>query len=254
MRSSGGGIVLTKSADVSMGSEELTISRTHVRVSYLFRNTSGQDVRTRVAFPVPLIPVCVEEGMGECEGDMQISRGRNPMQFRLWVEGIPTPFDTEEKTTIGKEGVGSKAITHHWQQVFPAKRTVAITHEYTSVAGGFFTHDDADFNRELADTYCVDPTLQRVLARTENFVWSVHYILRTGANWKGPIGKFKLTILKETPGDKVSVCLPDKRRVSPTAFEVTRTAFVPDRDFKILFIPAAEPVNKALQRTGSARC
>lgn len=233
-----GGIVLTKSRDISMESEELTVSRSRVRVLYVFRNKSAKDVRTRVAFPVPPMRVCAEEGMGECDGDIQISPGPNPMQFRLWVDGKPTRFETEEKTTMGKEGVGSKAVTHHWEQLFPAQSSVAIAHEYVPVAGGFFTRDDPAFKREMADVYCVGPMLQRALTRTEQFVWAVHYILKTASNWDGPIGKFKLTIVKEAAGDRVSVCLPDTRRVSPTTFEVTRTKFVPDDDLKILFIPA----------------
>lgn len=45
-----GGIVLTTSADVTMESEDLTIGRTRVRVSYVFRNTGTKEVRTRVGF------------------------------------------------------------------------------------------------------------------------------------------------------------------------------------------------------------
>jgi hypothetical protein len=64
----------------------------------------------------------------------------------------------------------------------------------------------------------------------------VHYILTTGANWKGPIGTFKLTIAKNSPKDKVSVCLPDTRKTSPLTFEVVRHDFVPTQDLKVLFI------------------
>jgi hypothetical protein len=248
-----GGIVLTTSPDVTMESEDLTIGRTRVRVSYVFRNTGTKEVRTRVAFPVPPIPVCAEADMGECDGDMQISKGPNPLGFKLWVDGKLASFDTEEKTTMGKDGVGVKKITLHWEQIFPPERPVAIVHEYTPVAGGFFTDSDNEFKHEMADKYCVGPKLQAALASPQQFIWAVHYILKTGANWNGPIGRFKLTIVKEAPGDKVSVCLPDTRRVSPTTFEVTRSQFVPDKDLKILFIPAVEPANKALQRTGSAR-
>jgi uncharacterized protein DUF4424 len=248
-----GGIVLTTSSDVTMESEDLTIGRTRVRVSYVFRNTGTKEVRTRVAFPVPPIPVCAEEDMGECDGDIQISKGPNPMGFKLWVDGKASPFETEEKTSMGKGGVGTKTITHHWEQTFPAQKLVTIAHEYTPVAGGFFTGSDDAFKGEMAERYCVGPKLMDAIVTSQQFIWAVHYILKTGANWKGPIGKFKLTIVKETPRDKVSVCLPDTRRVSPTTFEVTRSDFVPDKDLKILFIPAVEPANKALQRTGSAR-
>jgi hypothetical protein len=109
------------------------------------------------------------------------------------------------------------------------------------VAGGFFTRSGAEFAKEMNDSYCVGPKLLRALGAREQFVWAVHYILTTGANWKGPIKKFKLTIAKASPKDTVSVCLPDTRRASPTTFEVERTDFVPTQDLKILFIPAGEP-------------
>jgi stress response protein YsnF len=85
----------------------------------------------------------------------------------------------------------------------------------------------------------VGPKLLAGMRRQEqNFLWAVHYILTTGANWRGPIKRFRLVIEKDAPGDKVSVCLPDTRRASPTTFEVVRTNFVPDKDLRILFIPA----------------
>jgi hypothetical protein len=247
-----GGIVLTTSPDVTMESEELWISRVRVRVSYVFRNTGTREIRTRVAFPVPPIPVCAEEGMGECEGDMQIQAGPNPMGFKLWVDDKPTRFETEEKTQMGKNGVGTKEITHHWDQIFPIQQPVRIAHEYVPVAGGFFTGDSEPFKRRMADEYCVGPKLQELL-NAERYVWAVHYILKTGANWKGPIKNFKLTISKESPGDKVSVCLPDTRRTSATTFEVKRKDFLPDKDLKILFITAAELANKPLQRLSARR-
>ena len=203
-----------------------------------------------LAFPVPPIPVCAEEGMGECDGDVQIGRGPNPMGFKLRVDGEAHPIRDRREDDDGQGWRGKKRITHHWEQVFPPQRAVAIAHEYTPVAGGFFTDSADDFKREMAEKYCVGPKLQDALATPQQYIWAVHYILKTGANWKGPIGKFKLTIVKETSGDKVSVCLPDTRRVSSTTFEVTRSDFVPDKDLKILSIPAVEPANKASQRTG----
>jgi hypothetical protein len=227
-----GGIVLTTSPNVTMESEDLTIAQSRVRVSYVFRNKGTAEVRTRVAFPVPPFPEVPDY-------DIQIDRNsRNPMGFKLWVDGKRTAFETEQKTKVGKDGEREKTVTHHWMQVFPPQRAVAIVHEYTPVAGGFFTHPGADFRQEMARTYCVGPKLIAALEASEHWLRNVHYILTTGANWKGPIGRFKLTIVKESPGDKVSVCLPDTRRVSATTFEVTRTNFVPDEDLKILFIPA----------------
>lgn len=84
------------------------------------------------------------------------------------------------------------------------------------------------------------PTIPRRCSKQEHYARTVHYILTTGANWKGPIKSFKLTIAKESPNDKVSVCLPDTRKATPTTFEVVRKDFLPTQDLKILFIPSTQ--------------
>jgi hypothetical protein len=48
-----GGLVLTRSADIDMLSEDLFVSAAEVRVRYVFRNRSDTPVRTEVAFPMP---------------------------------------------------------------------------------------------------------------------------------------------------------------------------------------------------------
>ena len=48
-----GGLVLTRTDAIVMKSEDLYISADEVRVRYVFLNTSGKDVTTRVAFPMP---------------------------------------------------------------------------------------------------------------------------------------------------------------------------------------------------------
>lgn len=234
-----GGIVFTVSKDVSMESEALWISRRLVRVAYVFKNTGPADVKTTVAFPVPGLPRCEDENDGECDGDIQIQAGDNPMAFKVRVDGREVAFKTKQKTKMSK-GVGTIWYTHHWEQVFPKDKPVRIEHEYVPIAGGFFTSSESEFEKEMSDTYCVGPKLFKALSKQQHYVWAVHYILTTGANWKGPIKSFKLTIAKESPDDKVSVCLPDTRRTSPTTFEVVRENFTPTQDLKLLFINAKQ--------------
>jgi hypothetical protein len=234
-----GGISFTTSKDVSMESEELWISRKIVRVSYVFKNFGPADVETEVAFPVPGLPVCDEDNASECEGDIQVRAGTNPMMFKVVVDGKSIAFKTDQKTVM-KSGVGKQWFTHHWKQIFPKNRPTRISHEYIPIAGEFFTETGPDFERKMSEPYCVGPKLLRSLTSQELCVRTVHYILTTGANWKGPIKSFKLTIAKDSPKDKVSVCLPDTRRVSATTFEVVRQNFVPTQDLKILFIQAAQ--------------
>lgn len=222
-----GGIVLTRSADVVMESEELWVSSSEIKVAYVFRNTSGADLKARVAFPVP-------EFEAEPDGDIQLDvASKNPMKFVLRVDGKPRPFETEIKRKRGMI-----KVTHHWEQVFPADRPLAVEHEYVPVTGSFMTDGEpnADLEEEMRIKYCVGPGLLAAVRRP-NVISEVHYILTTGANWKGPIRKFKLTIAKDRPQDKVSTCIPDTRRTSPTTFVVERTNFTPTQDLRLLFIP-----------------
>ena len=50
---SAGGIVLGRSADIEMRSEDLYVSTAEVRVRYRFFNGSDKDITTLVAFPMP---------------------------------------------------------------------------------------------------------------------------------------------------------------------------------------------------------
>ena len=50
-----GGLELVKNEHVAMVSEDLYVSPQQVRIEYVFRNTSAQDVQTEIAFPLPTI-------------------------------------------------------------------------------------------------------------------------------------------------------------------------------------------------------
>ena len=114
-----GGIVFTKSTDVSMDSEDLSISKTRVRVSYVFTNSGPDDVKTEVAFPVPPLPICDDAHDDTCTSiEMRVVDGDNPMQFKLTVDGKPKAFETAKQREM-KDGVGTVSITYHWEQVFP---------------------------------------------------------------------------------------------------------------------------------------
>jgi len=48
-----GGIVFKKTENISMKKEELFISKNNVRVKYKFKNTSKNEVKTTISFPLP---------------------------------------------------------------------------------------------------------------------------------------------------------------------------------------------------------
>lgn len=140
------------------------------------------------------------------------------------------------------------------RQTFPPNATVTVEHEYAPLVGGSvggnldaWRRKDKELRKEFEDTlrkYCIDKewlaSFDRIVKtrRTEtpySEVW-LSYILKNGANWKGPIGDFRLVVDKGKPDSLVSFCAEGVKRISPTQFEVRRKNFTPDRDLDILIV------------------
>lgn len=82
-----GGLVLTRSADIDMVSEDLFVSATEIRVRYVFRNRSPSDIRTLVAFPMP------DRNLAE-EQEMDVAF---PSGFETRVDGRRVTMKAERK-------------------------------------------------------------------------------------------------------------------------------------------------------------
>jgi hypothetical protein len=93
-----GGLVLTRSADIDMVSEDLFISADQVRVRYVFRNRSPSDARTTVAFPMP------DQDRGE-EREMDVAY---PSGFETRVDGRAVTMAVERKAVLN--GVDHSAL------------------------------------------------------------------------------------------------------------------------------------------------
>ena len=135
--------------------------------------------------------------------------------------------------------------TYFWKQTFPAGAVTEVSHSYRPVPGISFYSPEILADKLMQGTYCMDKSFRRTakhkLAKTQNaFVRELHYVLTTGANWLGTIGKFHLTIDKGSPRNLVSLCIKGIKKTGPTTFEVTRKDFIPQRDLKILIL---EPQN-----------
>ena len=86
-----GGLVLEKTDQIAMESEDLYVSADEVRVRYLFRNLSAKPVTTVVAFPMPSRKMSDEFG-----GDVAY-----PSDFRTTVDGRPVKVTLERKAVVG---------------------------------------------------------------------------------------------------------------------------------------------------------
>jgi len=143
-----------------------------------------------------------------------------------------------------------------WKQHFPANKPVVLTHSYQPVTGqSFFAASDlsakTDQGRYYVRTYCFDDPVTR--RRTEAAIaaaqkadpqnggyysaFATDYILKTGNNWKGPIGHFRLVLDKLKPNALLSLCWDGPlKKTGPTTFEAERKNFAPTRDIKLLVL------------------
>ena len=150
-------------------------------------------------------------------------------------------------------------VTHVTRkQVFPAHRSVEVTHRYApmiggSVAGTLYPAVRKEYPEHLA-TYCIDKGFlaafdRKVAARQKgddypmaySETW-IGYVLSSGRNWKGPIGDFRLVVDKGKPENLVSFCMDGVKKIAPTQFEVRRRNFEPKGDLQILIVewPSAD--------------
>ena len=296
-----GGLVIERTDDIDMVSEDLFVSADEIRVRYVFRNQSPTEVETIVAFPMP-------------PRDLSQEWGQNiayPSDFHTSVDGRPVRSTLERKAIVkGKDhtalleqlripvapdnimdatkamdrlsaaermrlqslglageeefSFGPEPMAHHlvplwtvqdrfwWRQSFPAGRDLRVEHRYVPGAGGsvdtllaseYVKADDPD-RLAMIERYCIDKDFLAAAKRMREPnvvlppVW-IDYILTTGANWRSPIGSFRLVVDKGKPGNIVSFCESGVKKISPTQFEVRHDNWRPTRDLHVLII---EPV------------
>jgi hypothetical protein len=140
-----------------------------------------------------------------------------------------------------------------WTQTFPAGRELAVEHRYrpsvgeTTGAEVGWPQIDPEAAKRYEALYCVDKEFiagarkaQKPDAKGEFtaplFERRIAYVLKTGANWAGPIGNFNLTIDKGEPDSLVSFCADRVKKTGPTTFEVRYASFTPTRDLNVLIL------------------
>ena len=222
-----GNIVFRKSDGIALRSEDLYISPEAVQVKYTFENTTAADIRTLVGFPIPPFPL-------ESDGDRSFDPdSANPLRFWVRIDGQPLPVKIQRR--IQNDEVH---LIYHWEQVFPAGKTIRVEHRYAPAADFGFLIGSVE--PDLRDTYCVDADIQRSvkarLGTKTGHTNAIGYILTTANNWQRPIGRFRLVLDKLRPDTLVSLCATGLRKISPTQFEMVRENFVPDADLGVLFL------------------
>lgn len=187
--------------------------------------------------------------------------------FNSFEDSVPfvEKLSSTERQTFRREGLlkpdpndpaslipAWSLVTHVTRrQLFPAGRTVEVTHAYAPIAGGSvggglergLRRDEIFFEKQRK--YCIDSdfttsfdrrTAVRAGKQTHaSEVW-LDYILSSGANWRGPIRDFRLVVDKGKADNMVSFCMDGVRKISPTQFEVRKTNFEPRRDLPVLIV------------------
>ncbi|HZZ36411.1 MAG TPA: DUF4424 family protein, partial [Caulobacteraceae bacterium] len=151
--------------------------------------------------------------------------------------------------------------TYFWRQTFPAGREILVEHRYKPSVGETagtqwgtpYGHDDPDFVRQQARGrahYCIDDgfmaSIKRVMAATHSEYppyteQRIEYVLTTGANWKAPIGDFRMVVDKGAPDSLISFCGEGVKKIGPTQFEIHRRNFTPTREVSILILKRHAP-------------
>ena len=94
-----GGLTLTRSADIVMESEDLFVSEARITVDYVFVNTSGRDIETTVAFPLPDVTHGVETMAWDYESELA---------FRTTVDGAPADLKLVYSAVLKGKDVGER--------------------------------------------------------------------------------------------------------------------------------------------------
>jgi hypothetical protein len=180
-----------------------------------------------------------------------------------------------QKEAYVKEGLlrrqdGSDYLVANWQlqthvtrkQIFPAGRTITVEHSYDPVAGGSVAgvlekqSRKEGYFKEYAANYCIDANFlkgfdkRRYTGKLDgdgndrgmyySETW-LSYVLKSGANWKGPIKDFRLVVDKGSADNLVSFCMDGVKKIGPTLFEVRKTNFEPKKDLEILIVKFFSP-------------
>jgi len=282
----GGGLVLTKTDEIAMESEALTITPDLISVNYQFQNTSDAPITTRVAFPLP--DLSLWDAFYEHQA-FPVSDPMNFVGFSTQIDGKPVPMERSIRMMAGKKdvtdaflsfgfvrsladpslfkkidnepalaklkqiGVGMEEnqndvvqkTAYHWEQTFPAKKTLSVAHRYGPVPGIQILYPSllpTFLGKHWKESFCLDASsataLRESLGGASRYpVRTVRYVLTTGNNWKGGIGQFRLRVEAKPPFEAALFCSPDGAGgLVGKSLEINLKNFSPKQELNILFI------------------
>jgi hypothetical protein len=181
---------------------------------------------------------------------------------------IVSKLSETDRAALVKDGLlqdqgfdGKPAFVSAWDlrtsvmrtQIFPAGKTVKVKHSYKPLLGGSVGGSlmpearKEEYGIYSRDRYCIEdgwyaafdkaigPRITEDNSAPYTEVW-LGYVLKSGANWKGPIKDFRLVVDKGKPENMVSFCAEGVNKISPTQFEVRKKDYEPDKDLDVLIV------------------
>lgn len=142
--------------------------------------------------------------------------------------------DSETTMKNHWEATWTLKTTYFWRQTFPAGREIVVEHSYSPSVGesagtewgsAYFAKQPEYAARRAH--YCVDDDFLASVKKATRPADAeapfteqrIEYILSSGANWKAPIGTFRMVVDKGAPANLVSFCAKGVKKISPTEFE-----------------------------------
>ena len=304
------GLYFVRSDAVAMEEEDLFISMDEIRVDYVFYNSSDEDVRTIVAFPMPDITATMYGNIAVPWFGEDREPDNNIFGFSVEIDGVPlepelemrafslnlditddllaagvpvnhlrldigeflAALDEETKADWIARGIlyhdfyrdpdfsvdehwplWTMRATYWWWATFPAGERIKVSHRYAPSVGGTVAatfldntgRPGGDALEEYQRRYCLDGPFLRALENATrqsgreyppfSEAW-ISYVLTTGGNWAGPIGRFTLTVDKGAPENFISFCGEGVEKIGPTTFRMVKEDFFPERDLDFLFM------------------
>jgi hypothetical protein len=231
---------------------QTTVDGAPVQLDYVERAMiGGRDVTRRLAalaWPMRWDTLAFEQD------GMEFINKLTPAQRDAFIrEGL-----LKQSAELGALAPAWNLVTHVTRrQVFPAGKTVEVTHRYVPLAGGSVggnldpENRKSDYFAEKTRQYCIDRAVMAGFDRRQGSAlvgerpfymehW-ISYILSSGRNWRGPIGDFRLVVDKGKAENIVSFCMDGVRKISPTRFEVRKRNFEPRTDLDVLVISWGMP-------------
>jgi hypothetical protein len=196
---------------------------------------------------IPMMPVGAQQ--------LKINELSQETRVRAVKEGLLVESGTNDKGLPLYDATWTLKTSVVRHQSFPPGKPILVEHRYRSSVGMSF---DSILRQSLRQkkgleselqryktTFCVDDNFLRLVDGLETadkaaggriIERRISYVLKTGANWAGPIKDFRLIVDKGQPDRIVSFCGQGIKQISATQYELRANDFTPAQDLEILIL------------------